>query len=108
MVAIIPGISPINKNAAIMRNQNIEKIIQTVLKKYSEMVEDNISANHKTHIETFKNKGTSLPSIIPPNVNILDTFKAKCTKDVVMIIQNKLQQIALRQISQINSLLHVA
>lgn len=70
----------------------LSQILTDTLKKYSEMVDANVSAQHEAHIETFKKRGADLPPIPAPKIGIQDAFKAQCTKDVVMIIKNKLNR----------------
>lgn len=81
-----------NKSTLDKLDLALSDILTTTLQKYSEMVEANVSAQHQAHIETFKKRGATLAPIPAPKVSIQDTFKAKCTKDVVMIIKNKLQR----------------
>ena len=69
----------------------LSKLLTETLNKYSEFVEKETNAYHAQIIENFEKKSTSLP-VKPPSTNIKDVFKAKCNKDVVVIIKKKLNK----------------
>ena len=84
--------STLTKNAAGINkmNQNIEKVMQTVLKKYSEMVKAEMGDYYQKLAGVMKEPGLSLPP--PPQVNIAQIFGQKCTNDLVAIFEKKLDK----------------
>ncbi len=81
-----------NKSTLADLDSTLSDILTSTLAKYSELMEEKVSTAHKTHIQTFKKKGASLEAIPTPEVSIHDTFKGKCTNDVVVVIKNKLKR----------------
>lgn len=89
----------VSKSTIISNKQTLDKldltlsdILTSTLKKYSELLEQNVYVGHEAQIETFRKRGAMLSDIPAPQVSIQDTFKAKCTNDLVMIIKDKLKK----------------
>lgn len=81
-----------NQKTLAKLDQTLSDILTSTLKKYSEMVDNSISAAHQANIDTFRKRGVMMPDIPKPKLSVHEVFKGKCTKDVVILIHDKLQR----------------
>jgi len=80
-----------NTNVGIKKmNENVEKTLQTVLKKYSEMIKSEMGDYYQKLVVVVKEPGLQLPQ--KPNLSIAQIFGQKCNEDLVVVFEKKLKQ----------------
>lgn len=84
--------STLTKNAAgiTKMNENIEKVMQSVLQKYSEMIKGEMGDYYQKLITIMKEPGVSLPQ--RPQMNLAQVFGKKCNADLVAVFEKKLKR----------------
>lgn len=76
------------QDGVLKMNQEIEKTMQAILAKYSEIIKDEIGDYYTKLITILKEPGLSAPP--QPNLDIAQIFNQKCTTDLVAVFEKKL------------------
>ena len=71
-------------------NEDIEKTLQNVLEKYSEMIKSEMGDYYKKLAMVVKEPGLQLPQ--KPNLSIAQIFGQKCNADLVVVFEKKLNK----------------
>lgn len=87
-----------NQTGIIKMNQMIEKNMQTVLDKYSEIIKSEMGDYYKKLITLLKEPGLNLPQ--KPIINIAEIFGQKCNTDLVAIFEKKLNRFPIYAIEK--------
>ncbi len=84
--------SSVTKNATGIKkmNESLEKVMQEVLNKYSEMVKNEMGDYYQKLARTIREPGINLPQ--PPQMNVAQIFGKKCSEDLVAIFEKKLDK----------------
>jgi hypothetical protein len=79
-----------NNQGVQKMNEMLEKTMQQVLLKYSEMVADEMDEYYKKLIIVLKEPQLELP--LPPVVDLTSIFNKKCDEDLVAVFEKKLNK----------------